>query len=103
MTTFVAYALTGMLLFAGGLFGLVACAHLLRKIMAANIMAGGVFLFLVSVAHRNADGFPDPVPHAMVLTGVVVALSATALAVALARRVHALTGRSDLAGEETDA
>jgi len=31
---------------------------------------------------------PDPVPHALVLTGIVVAFSATALALALGRRLR---------------
>jgi len=32
----------------------------------------------------------DPVPHALVLTGIVVAVSATAMALALGRRLEAL-------------
>jgi multicomponent Na+:H+ antiporter subunit C len=31
---------------------------------------------------------PDPVPHALVLTGIVVASSATALALALGKRLR---------------
>ncbi len=103
MTQFTLYSIAGMVLFVYGLYGLATRVHLLRKIMAVNITAGGVFLFLISIARRNLDGFPDPVPHAMLLTGVVVALSATALAVALARRVYHLTGRTDLSGEDEDS
>jgi multicomponent Na+:H+ antiporter subunit C len=38
----------------------------------------------------------DPVPQAMVLTGIVVAVAATALALALVRKLHALTGQLEL-------
>jgi len=51
-----------------------------------------VFHVLVAVAYRGIDRAPDPIPHALVLTGIVVAVSATALALALARR---LEGRDD--------
>lgn len=102
MTQHLIYSIAGILLFAYGLYALASHPHILRKIIAINVMIGGVFLFLVSVALRNAIAFPDPVPHAMVLTGLVVALSATAFAVALARRIHTLTGRSELYDEDED-
>jgi multicomponent Na+:H+ antiporter subunit C len=99
-TPYLIYSIAGMLLFALGLHGLITLPHLLRKIIAMNVMAGGVFLFLISIAARNTQTFPDPVPQAMLLTGVVVALSATAFAVALARRIYSLTGQSELDAEE---
>jgi multicomponent Na+:H+ antiporter subunit C len=86
------YLVTAVVLFCIGLFGLFAQGHLMRKIIALNVMAGGIFLFLVTIARRNASEVPDPVPHAMVLTGLVVSLAATAFALALARRIHAATG-----------
>jgi multicomponent Na+:H+ antiporter subunit C len=56
------------------------------------------------VAYRNRAEAPDPVPHAMVLTGIVVAVSATAFALSLVRRLHARTGRVTLDDEsEPDA
>jgi multicomponent Na+:H+ antiporter subunit C len=38
----------------------------------------------------------DPVPQALLITGIVVAFSATALAVALLLRLHAVTGGATL-------
>lgn len=96
MSRFLLYALVGIGLFCIGLHGLVAREHLLRKILALNVMGGGAFLVLVAVAYRNRDAVPDPVPQAMVLTGIVVAVSATAFALALARRIHALRGDARL-------
>jgi multicomponent Na+:H+ antiporter subunit C len=76
------YALTGLVLFLLGLFALLCRRQLLAKILAANIMGSGVFLLLVALAGRDGST-PDPVPQAMVLTGIVVTVSATALALTL--------------------
>lgn len=87
------YALVGTGLFALGLYALIVHAHLLRKILAINVMGSGVFLVLVALAGRRGAALPDPVPHAMVITGIVVAVSATALALALMLRLQAEAGR----------
>jgi multicomponent Na+:H+ antiporter subunit C len=60
----------------------------LRKLIAINITGAGVFQLLVAVAYRGLDQAPDPVPQALVLTGIVVAVSATALALALWNRLE---------------
>jgi multicomponent Na+:H+ antiporter subunit C len=57
-------------------------------------MGSGIFLVLVGLAQRQ--NVPDPVPQAMVLTGIVVAVAATALALALVRKLHSLTGLVEL-------
>jgi multicomponent Na+:H+ antiporter subunit C len=82
------YLLVGAGLFALGIAGVFRDSEPLRRIIAVNVMGSGVFLFLVAVAARAGDP-PDPVPHAMVLTGIVVAVCATAVALTisdLARR-----------------
>jgi multicomponent Na+:H+ antiporter subunit C len=96
MSLFLLYALTSVVLLCVGFYSLIAHAHLLRKILAINIMGSGIFLLLVAVARRSPGSMPDPVPHAMVLTGIVVAVSATALTLALIRRLHAETGAVSL-------
>ena len=94
MTGGLLFALTGVVLFAMGVAGVLLIGHLLRRILAFNLMGSGAFLVLVGLAQRN--DVTDPVPQAMVLTGIVVAGAATALALALARKLHALTGRLEL-------
>ena len=89
------YALTGVGLFVLGLYALIVYTHLLRKILAINIMGSGVFLLLVSLASRTS-GPPDPVPHAMVITGIVVAVSATALGLVLMLRLRDATGKAEI-------
>jgi multicomponent Na+:H+ antiporter subunit C len=107
MTQPVFWALVGMALVTLGLYALVVHAHLLRKLLALNIISSGVFLVFIGLAQRAPQtdtglaAAPDPVPQAMVLTGIVVAVAATALALALIVRLRALTGCTSLE-EDTD-
>ena len=82
------YGLTGVGLFAIGLRGALLHSSLLARILSVNVCGAGIFLLFVVVAYRGQGRVPDPVPHALVLTGIVVAVSATALALALARRLR---------------
>ena len=102
MTPATFYALCGVALFGIGFYGVVICGHLLRKVIALNLMGTGAFLVMIALADRRPGDLPDPVPHAMVLTGVVVAVSATALALALIRRYYRETGRTELPTRSTD-
>lgn len=96
------YTLTGTGLFFIGLYALIIHANLLRKILALNIMGSGVFLVLISLALRSGHSSPDAVSHAMVITGIVVAVSATALALVLMLRVVDITGNSHLHEQEEE-
>ena len=81
--------ITGCLIVALGLRTALLHALLLHRLIGIKVMGAGVFLLLIAVAYRGPGVAPDPVPHALVLTGIVVAVSATALALALARRLTA--------------
>lgn len=96
------FALVGVGLFCLGLYALIVHAHLLRKILAINVMGSGVFLVLASLAKRTGDAAPDPVPHAMVITGIVVAVAATAFALMLMLRVVLETERAELPDERIE-
>lgn len=88
MSQFVLYGLTSLCLVCIGLHHLVVQRHLVRKILALNVVGSGVFLLLIAVARRNEGVAPDPVPHAMVLTGIVIAVSLSALALGIVRRIQ---------------
>jgi len=83
------YGLCGAALVRFGLFGLIVHPEPLRKILAFNLIGGGVFLLFGVVARKGAAaGFGgDPVPQALVITDLVVAFAATALAVGLLLRL----------------
>ena len=89
MSVPVLYALVGVALFCIALHAVIVSKSPLRKVLAVNVMSSGVFLVLVALARRAPGASPDPVPHAMVITGIVVAVSATALAIVLINRMRA--------------
>jgi len=105
MTAATPYGICSAALVGLGLYGLIAHPEPLRKIIAFNLIGGGVFLLLGVVARWGAAmGFGgDPVPQALVITGLVVAFAATAVAVTLLLRLFRETGEavtpSDARGE----
>lgn len=88
LTTQELYVLSGVFLFTIGLWGTWLHAHYVRKIISLNVMGAGVFLILIALGYRGTELPPDPLPHALVLTGIVVAVSATALALVIIRRLE---------------
>ena len=91
MTAPLLYALVGVALFGITLYAVIVEPDALRRLIALNVMSSGVFLVLVALAGRAGTQPPDPVPQAMVITGIVVAISATALAIVLRNRLRAAT------------
>ena len=96
-----------IVLFGIGFTMLLLHRNLIKKLIGMNIMDTGIFLFLASMGYirgRKApiitDGVTDvnayinPVPAGLVLTGIVVSVSVTAvmlsLAIRLYRRYHTL-------------
>ena len=98
MTPSILAGLVGAALVGLGLYGLILHPHPLRKLLAFNLIGSGVFLVFGIVARRGAAaGFPfDPIPQAMIITGIVVAFAASAVAVALILRLSAESGRVTL-------
>jgi multicomponent Na+:H+ antiporter subunit C len=92
------FGLCGAAVVGIGLFGLITDPQPLRKILAFNLIGTGVFLLFGTVAQRGAAaGFGgDPVPLALVITGIVVAFAATALAIALSLRLFQASGSASL-------
>ena len=90
--------LTGAMLVGLGLYGVLTQPHPLRKILAFNLLGSGIFLMFGIIARRGAvAGFEaDPVPQALIITGIVIAFCATALAVALLLRLFEISGSSTL-------
>jgi multicomponent Na+:H+ antiporter subunit C len=96
------FGLCGAALVGVGLYGLIVQPQALRKILAFNVLGGGVFLVFGALARRGAAaGFAgDPVPQALIITAIIVAFAATALAVGLLLRLHEETGRVSLAEDD---
>lgn len=90
------YGLCGAALIGLGLYGFVTRRNLLRRILCFNLIGSGIFLMFGAAGAGGSEPGADPVPQALIITGIVVAFSATALAVALLRRHAALSGMAEL-------
>ena len=90
-----------VLLFAIGFANLLLQKNLIKKIIGLNFMDTGTYLFLAEkgyIAGRMApivvDGVQDvnryinPIPSGLVLTGIVVSVSVTALMLSLTIRMY---------------
>ena len=76
-----------------GLYGAILGRSALRRLVAFNLVGSGVFMLFGVVARRGGlagSVSSDPVPQALVITGLVVAFAATAVAVALLTRLAAM-------------
>ncbi len=93
--------------FCTGLWIMLVRQNLVKKLIGLNIMETAVFAFIVTTGMVD-DGAPplmdagleapyaSPLPHALVLTGIVVAVSVTSLALALIVRVKREHGTVEL-------
>lgn len=88
MSQLMIYLLLGLALFLLGLQGLLTVHERLRQVIAVNLMGVGVFMLMVALGTRSTP--MDPVLQALVVTGLVISLSATAFALRLtvARNRH---------------
>ncbi|HEV8463507.1 MAG TPA: cation:proton antiporter subunit C [Pseudolabrys sp.] len=102
MTSATLFGYCGAVLVGLGLFGLITNPEILRKIVAFNVLGSGVFLLFGVIARRGAAAGlgADPVPQALVITGIVVAFSATAMAVALLVRFNKETGQVTMSSDD---
>jgi len=88
-----------IILFLIGLYAVIAKNNLIKKFMGLNIMETAVFAFIITVGVVEGGDAPilgagarppfvNPLPQALILTGIVVALSTTALALSLIVRIY---------------
>lgn len=95
------YETVAVILFGIGFTTLLLNRNLIKKIIGLNIMDTAVYLFLASMGYIESrfapivvDGIQEtshyinPVPSGLVLTGIVVSVSVTALMLALTVRLY---------------
>lgn len=88
-------------LFCIGLYALITKPNLIKKFMGLNIIETSVFLFIISsglveggLAPIYTSDMPanpifvNPIPQALILTAIVVAVSVTALALSLMVKLY---------------
>ena len=90
-----------MILFGIGFSNLLLQKNLIKKIIGLNIMDTAMYLFLalkgyvegrkapiVTNGVQTMDAYINPIPSGLVLTGIVVSVSVTALMLALTIRLY---------------
>ncbi len=93
--------MTAMILFGIGFTMLLLHKNLIKKILGMNIMDTAVYLFLTAKGYiygrmvpiltngiTDASAYTNPIPDGLVLTGIVVSVSSTALMLALTIRLY---------------
>lgn len=98
-----------VILFGIGFTMLLLHRNLIKKIMGMNIMDTAVYLFLASKGYihgrmvpivvngiQDVSAYINPVPSGLVLTGIVVSVSTTALMLSLTIRLYERYGSLDL-------
>ncbi len=95
-------------LFGIGTFTVLTHSNLLKKVIGINIMEGSTYLFFIAAGNIRGGVAPikdmvsqgdvvyvNPLPQALMLTGIVVSVSVTALSLALIMRLYKLYGTID--------
>ena len=94
------YYVAAVILFSIGFVPPFLHPNLIKKIIGLNLMDMAVFLFLAALGYVDggrapmveagvpAEAYINPVPGGLVLTGIVVAVSTTALFLALTHRLY---------------
>ena len=90
-----------MILFGIGFSNLFLQKNLIKKIIGLNIMDTSVYLFLALKGYieghkapivvdgiQSVDAYINPIPSGLVLTGIVVSVSVTALMLSLTIRLY---------------
>ena len=90
-----------IILFGIGFTMLLLHRNLIKKLIGMNIMDTGIFLFLASMGYirgrrapiitdggMDVEAYINPVPAGLVLTGIVVSVSVTAVMLSLAIRLY---------------
>lgn len=89
------------LLFVIGFANLMFQSNMIKKIIGLNIMDSAIYLLLASQGYiesrlapilvgdiRDAASYINPIPSGLVLTGIVVSVSVTALMLSLTIRMY---------------
>ena len=95
------FGLCASVLVGIGVYAMITSPQPLRKIVAFNVIGNGIFVLFGAIAYRGAGAGwgGDPVPQALLITGLVVSFCATALAVSLLLRHHPVAGTASVASE----
>ena len=94
-------------LFGIGIYTVLTHSNLFKKVIGINIMEGSTYLLFIAAGNIKGGVAPirdmsqtdlvyvNPLPQALMLTGIVVSVSVTALSLALIARLYKFYGSVD--------
>ena len=98
------YMLT-FILMGLGIFGMISCGNYMKKVVCMNIMQVAIIFFFLTLGQKDggtlpvlvqdilgAEAYINPLPHALMLTAIVVSLGTTGVALALLMKIKEIYG-----------
>ena len=98
------YMLT-LILFGISIYGMIVCGNYLKKLMCMNMMQVAIIFFFLTFGQKegatlpvamnqisSVDAYINPLPHALMLTAIVVSLGTTGVGLALLMRIKDIYG-----------
>jgi len=100
------FYLAAVILFVIGAHTMLTHSNMIKKVIAMNIMDSSVFLLFVAIGYVKGGQAPiiretaemvyvNPLPGALIVTGIVVAVSVTAYALSIIVRIQKSFGTVD--------
>ena len=98
------YMLT-LILMAVGVYGMISCGNYMKKLICMNIMQVAIIIFFLTFGQKDqatlpvlledvfgSDSYINPLPHALMLTAIVVSLGTTGVGLALLMKIKEIYG-----------
>ena len=94
-----------LILFGISIYGMIVCGNYLKKLMCMNMMQVAIIFFFLTCGQKegatlpvamnqisSVDAYINPLPHALMLTAIVVSLGTTGVGLALLMRIKDIYG-----------
>lgn len=98
------YMLT-LILMAVGVYGMISCGNYMKKLICMNIMQVAIIFFFLTFGQKDqatlpvlledvfgSDSYINPLPHALMLTAIVVSLGTTGVGLTLLMKIKEIYG-----------
>lgn len=94
-----------LILMAVGVYGMISCGNYMKKLICVNIMQVAIIFFFLTFGQKDqatlpvlledvfgSDSYINPLPHALMLTAIVVSLGTTGVGLSLLMKIKEIYG-----------
>ena len=94
-----------LILMAVGVYGMISCGNYMKKLICMNIIQVAIIFFFLTFGQKDqatlpvlledvfgSDSYINPLPHALMLTAIVVSLGTTGVGLALLMKIKEIYG-----------